>query len=128
MGDWSLSADGTEVAIPSHDEHDKYIRVVSLEDPTRAPRIVRLQNAAGIINGVIRSANDDGWYVALRRDNELYRTSPWLRLDLVFVSRNGKVSPLRDIPITTWAVPAPGGRRIAFLDGAITGNAVLLEQ
>jgi hypothetical protein len=128
MGDWSLSADGTEVAIPNHDINDRFIRVVPLDSPGKFGKIVHLKGGAGMISGVHYSADGNGWFVVLRHGDEFFRTSPWLKVDLVYVDRQGSITPLREIPITGWGVAAAGGKRIGFPDGTITGNAIIFER
>ena len=127
LGDWSLSAAGTEVAIPNHNLNERLIRTVPLDSPGTLGRVVRL-GGKGMIGGVHYAADDAGWFVSLRHEAEYFRSSPLLRSDLVYADRHGAVTVLRETPIPTWAAVAPGGLRIAFPDGTITGNAVLLER
>jgi eukaryotic-like serine/threonine-protein kinase len=127
MGDWSLSADGLEVAIPNHDVTDRLIRVVPLGSPGAFGHVVRLKGGAGMISSVHYSADGAGWLVVLRHGDEYFRTSPLLKVDLVYVDRQGSITPLREIPITSWAVAGARGQ-ITFPDGLMTGNAILLER
>jgi len=127
MGDWSLSADGLEVAIPNHDITDRFIRVVPLGSPGALGHVIRLKGGAGMISSVHYSADGAGWFVVLRHGDEFFRTSPLLKVDLVYVDRQGSITPLREIPITSWAVTASRGR-ITFPDGLVTGNAILIER
>lgn len=128
MGDWCISADGSEVAIPNHDLNDRFIRVVPLGAPGKLGIVVHLKGAKGMISGAHSSADSNGWFVVLRHDDELFRATPLRRVDLAYVDRHGVVTPLREISISSWGVPAAGGKRIAFPDGSMTGNAVLFER
>jgi Tol biopolymer transport system component len=128
MGDWSLSPDGSEVAMPNHDMAERLIRVVPLDSPGESGHTVRLASGAGTINGIHYSADGTGWFVVLREADDYFRSAPLLKVKLCFVDRKGVITNLRDVPITTWAVVSPGGKRIAFPDGVISGNVVLLRR
>ena len=80
-----------------------------------------------MIGGVKYAVGDDGWFVALRHEAEYFQNSPLLRVDLVYVNSQGEVAPIREIPFNAWAVVAPNGTRIAFPDGTLTGNAIMLD-
>jgi len=127
LGDWSLSTDGSEVAIPNHDVTERFLRVVPLGSPGAFGHVVRLKGGTGMIMGAHYSADGAGWFVALRHGDEYFRTSPLLKVDLVYVDRQGAITPLREIPIAGWAV-AGTGAQLTFPDGVITSNAILMER
>ena len=127
LGDWRVSAAGDEVAIPNHDPNDPRIRIISLNNGATPERLVRL-SVKGMISGVHFAGDDAGWFVSLRRDADYFRSSPLQRVALVYVDRKGVVTPVHETSTPTWAVPAPVGRKIAFPDGALTGNAILIER
>jgi hypothetical protein len=128
MGDWSISADGTEVAIPNHDIAERFIRVAPLGSPGSFGRVIRLKGGAGTISGVHYSADGAGWFVVLRQSDEFYQSSPLRKVNLVYVDRQGAITPIREIPMSSWGIAAPGGKRIAYVDGTLTGNAIVFER
>jgi eukaryotic-like serine/threonine-protein kinase len=118
LGDWDVSPDGTQVAIPNHDSREARIRVVSLEPKRNEPREreILLQGLTDI-SGLIWAADGGGWFVSLD-------TTVGNRL--LYVYLDGHFEPLGDIQ--GWAVPSPDGRRVAFLDRIIATNAWLIER
>jgi Tol biopolymer transport system component len=106
VGDWDLSPDGSQVAIPNHDSRDARIRLVALDQEgirigEKTVTIGGLTN----LNGVVWAADGGGWYVSTRM------ASGGL---LTFVDLQGRVSRLLETVSPTFAVPSPDGRRIAF--------------
>ncbi len=127
MGDWALSADGTQVAVPNHESIERLVKVVSLEGG--GIYTIRIDpRLPGIIGGVHTAGDGKGWLVSLRREIEFYRSVARLRVDIVYLNRDGSGVVLHESPITTWAVASPGGERVAFVDGTMTGNVVLWER
>ena len=118
LGDWDISPDGLEVAIPNHDSRDARIRVVSLEPKPNQPseREVVLPGVTDL-RGLVWAADGKGWFVSV--DTTVGRR-------LLYVSLDGQFHPLGDI--WGWAVPSPDGRRVAFLNTIIATNAWLIER
>jgi hypothetical protein len=118
LGDWDISPDGTQVAIPNHDSRDARIRIVSLERGTEASRESELV-LAGLtdLRGLVWAADGTGWFVSVD-------TTVGNRL--LYVWRDGRFRSLGDIQ--GWAVPSPDRRRVAFLDRIVATNAWLIER
>ena len=66
LGDWDISPDGLEVAIPNHDSRTARIRVVSLEPKPNQPREQEVL-LAGVtdLRGVVWAADGQGWFVSV---------------------------------------------------------------
>jgi hypothetical protein len=119
LGDWDVSPDGTQVAIPNHDPREARIRVVALQPagPNHTQeREVVLPGLANL-NGLVWAADGKGWFVSVT-------TTVGNRM--LYVYLNGRYRSLGDI--SGWAVPSPDGRRIAFLNRIVATNAWLIEQ
>lgn len=118
LGDWDVSPDGTQIAIPNHDSHEARIRVLALAEKSNEPkeREVVLKGLTDL-RGLVWAANGDAWFVSVD-------TSIGNRL--LYVHLDGRFQPLGDIQ--GWAVPSPDGRRIAFLDRIVATNAWLIER
>jgi hypothetical protein len=118
LGDWDISPDGLQVAIPNHDSREARIRVVSLEAKPNQPqeREVVLPGVTDL-RGLIWAADGQGWFVSVD-------TTVGNRL--LYVYLDGRFHSLGDIH--GWAVPSPDGRRVAFLNTIIATNAWLIER
>jgi hypothetical protein len=69
---------------------------------------------AGALSGISWSADGEGWYVAA--DTGVGNL-------LLFVDRHGQTRILRETPLSTWAVPSPDGKKLAFVDEIVDSNA-----
>jgi eukaryotic-like serine/threonine-protein kinase len=118
LGDWDISPDGRQVAIPNHDSREGRIRVVSLEPKGNEPseREVVLPGVTNL-RGLVWAADGRGWFVSVD-------TAVGNRL--LYVYLNGQFRSLGDIH--GWAVPSPDGRRVAFLNPITATNAWLIER
>jgi hypothetical protein len=118
LGDWDISPDGNQVAIPNHDPHEAHIRVVALEP---GPNDLRERKVvlAGLANlrGLVWAADGGGWFVSVD-------TTVGNRL--LYVYLDGRYRSLGDIQ--GWAVPSPDGKRVAFLDRTIATNVWVVER
>jgi Tol biopolymer transport system component len=118
LGDWDISPDGTQVAIPNHDSREARIRVVSLEPKPNQPR-EREVVLPGVtdLRGLIWAADGQGWFVSV---------DTTVGNQLLYVYLDGRFHLLGDIH--GWAVPSPDGRRVAFLNTIIATNVWLIER
>jgi hypothetical protein len=118
LGDWDISPDGTQVALPNHYSRNARIRVVSLERKLDRPREREL-TLPGLsdLKGVIWAADGSGWFVVSETD---------IGERMFFVLPDGRYHPLGDIQ--GWAVPSPDGRRVAFRNRTTASNAWLLDR
>ncbi|HEY6991198.1 MAG TPA: hypothetical protein VH369_22570 [Bryobacteraceae bacterium] len=117
LGDWDISPDGTEVAILTHDARAGRIRVVALEPNAQKSR-EREVILPGLsdLRGLVWAADGRHWFVSI--DTSIGN-------QLLYVDRDGGVRSLGDIQ--GWAVPSPDGRRVAFLNRAITSNVWMAQ-
>ena len=117
LGDWDVSPDGTEVAIPNHDARGGRIRVVALEPNDKEPREheVILPEVSGL-RGLVWAADGRHWFASI--DTSIGN-------QLLYVNREGGFHSLGDIQ--GWAVPSPDGRHMAFLNRTIASNVWLLQ-
>jgi Tol biopolymer transport system component len=118
LGDWDISPDGTQVAIPNHDPREARIRIVALEPGANGLR-GREVVLPGIANlrGLVWAADGSGWFVSV--DTTVGNRMLYVYLD-------GRYRSLGDIQ--GWAVPSPDGKRVAFLDRTTTTNAWLIDR
>jgi len=114
-GDWALSPDGTEIALPNHDPRTAVIRILSLDEPGKPEQQLSIAGLANL-SGLNWTADGTGWFAVVF-------TSVGQRL--VHVDRTGKVTPLLDS--VGYAIPSPDGRRVAMMIRLITTNAWTVE-
>jgi serine/threonine protein kinase len=114
VGDWDISPDGSQVAIPNHDARDAKIRLVPLD--ARAGTVEKTVTIKPLKNlsRVVWAADGRGWYVAVQDTN---------RGLLFYVDLEGRVlTKLMESIAATFAVPSPDGRHIAFMDWTVKAN------
>jgi len=115
LGDWALSADGAEAAMPNHDPRQARILLIGLDaspDDTPATRDLQVPGLGGLI-GLIADAKDDGWFASATSSRGV---------KLLHINRNGQFRVLRECPTSTWGLPSPDGRLLAFTDHAAYSN------
>jgi hypothetical protein len=118
LGDWDISPDGLQVAIPQHSSHDARIRVLSLE-PKQNEASEREIVLPGLTDlwGLVWAADGQGWFVSVKTT---------VGNQLLYVHSDGRFQSLGDI--NGWAVPSPDGHRVAFLNSITATNAWLIER
>ena len=114
LGDWTLSPDGSEVAIPNHDSRSAKIRILSWKGHPSEREL----DIPGLtdLSELRWAADGKGWFVTVE-------TSIGTRMD--YVQLDGRVFPLGDIQ--GWAVPSPNGRKVAYLNKISASNAWIIE-
>jgi serine/threonine protein kinase len=117
LGDWALSPDGTQVAIPIHSPDMAKIQIVTLR-PRNGLVSQREVDVPGLTNllGLHWSTSRDGWFAT-------FTTSLGSRC--VFVDPDGRFHPLGEMQ--GWALPSPDGKRVVFTDSNVAANAILVE-
>jgi Tol biopolymer transport system component len=117
VGDWDLSPDGMQAAIPDHDPRDARLRLVDLDAKGVGEKTVTL---AGLQNlsGVVWAADGKGWYASVITDYGGL---------LTYVDLQGRISNLVQSRMAPYAVPSADGRRIAFPEWSVSSNAWLLR-
>lgn len=119
LGDWDISPDGTQVALPIHYSHRARIRIVSLgrERDQLRERELTLPGLSDL-QGLTRAADGSGgWFVSSGTD---------IGAQMWFVFPDGRNHLLGDIQ--GWAVPSPDGRRVAFINRGTASNAWVLNR
>jgi len=118
LGDWDLSADGMQVAIPNHYSRDATIRLVSMEPKLNQPRERELRlSGLSDLKGVVAAADGSGWFVTSDTD---------IGVQMFFVFPDGRFHLLGDI--SGWAIPAPDRRHVAFVNRLTASNAWVLDR
>jgi len=115
LGDWALSADGAEAAMPNHDPGQARILLIGLDAPqghAQATSELQVPGLGGLL-GLVADAKGDGWFASAT-------SSRGVRL--LHIDRNGRFQLLRECPSSTWVVPSPNGQRLAFVDQAAFSN------
>jgi serine/threonine protein kinase len=118
VGDWSLSQDGSQVAIPNHDSRSARIRVLNLDAAPNKPKERELDLAPLTdLSEIIWAADGMGWFLTV--DTTIGKRILYLRPD-------GQSTPLGDIQ--GWVVPAPDGRKVAYLNRIVAANAWIIDR
>ena len=114
VGDWDISPDGSQVAIPNHDPRTATIRLIPLDASAgTAEKIVAIKTLKNL-SGVVWAADGRGWYVSVQDTN---------RGLLFYVDLQGRVlTNLMESMAATFAVPSPDGRHVAFMDWTVSAN------
>ena len=111
-GDWALSPDGAEIAIPSHRLTAAKIRLIRLNAPLNGPPESEIQVDRPVsIAGLNWTADGKGWFATLP-------TSGGSKL--AFIDRAGRVTLL--LEHANYAVPSPDGKHAAVAIIAVTSN------
>jgi hypothetical protein len=115
LGDWALSADGAEVAMPNHDPRQARVLLIGLDAPPGHPQATSELQVPGLgdLLGLRADAKGDGWFASATSSRGV---------KLLHIDRNGRFQLLRECPSATWIVPAPDGQRLAFVDQAAFSN------
>ena len=107
FGDWSLSPDGTTIAIPIYDPAAPGVRAVKLL-PRRPPVLTDIPiRDYGRIQEATWAADGKGLYI---------EASGPTSFKLLYVTLAGDVTVLRSTAGPTWGVPSRNGSALAFVD------------
>jgi DNA-binding winged helix-turn-helix (wHTH) protein/Tol biopolymer transport system component len=116
VGDWDLSPDGSEAAIPSHDKESPSILLVPLHGKG-ATRTLKVDQELQLW-GVHWAADGSGFFAEARSETE-HR--------LEFIDLAGNVHTLRATQGNTWGVPSPDGKKLAFVDSTTNANVFIWQ-
>jgi hypothetical protein len=110
FGDWDISPDGLQIAIPNHDSGSARIRVVNLAvDNNRSGEREIVLPGLTDLSGLVCAADGRGWFVT----NDGVTGKP-----LWYAYLDGR---LRELPsISGLPIPSPDGHHVAFRDRIIT--------
>jgi hypothetical protein len=118
LGEWSLSPDGSTVAVAKHDGLRPGIRLIDLRKAPAKIGEVPVEGMGALL-GAVWDMNARGFFVESRTESD-YR--------LLYVGRTGDAKTLRSSPAPIWAVPSHDGTRIAFPQVAFRSNVLLLDS
>ncbi|HEX3659983.1 MAG TPA: winged helix-turn-helix domain-containing protein [Acidobacteriaceae bacterium] len=120
LGDWSLSPDGSTVAMADHNPAHPGIQLVPLAPGVSAPeeqaftRITEIPLAGfGVVLQPTWLPDGKGFFV------ETHTAAGYA---LVYANRGGRANLLRQSPELIWAVPSRDGKKIAFPLHALDRN------
>jgi len=114
VGDWDISPNGSQVAIPNHDPRKASIKLVPLDARAGTSEKVVTIRMLKNLSGVVWAADGKGWYIAVGDAN---------RGVLYYVDLEGRVrTNLMESMTATYAVPSPDGRHVAFVDWTVSAN------
>ena len=106
FGDWSLSADGTTVAMPSH-ENPVGIRLIPLgRNSFSQLRGIAVEGVGRVVE-VIWAPDSKGFYVESQSSGEYL---------LSYVTLRGEPTLIRRSAAPIWGIPSRDGSRIAFAE------------
>ncbi len=118
VGDWSLSPDGNQVAIPNHDSRSARIRVLNLQAGPNEPKERELNlTTLTDLSELVWTSDGSGWFVTV--DTTIGKRIVYVRLD-------GRSDSLGEIQ--GWAVPSPDGRKVAYLNRIVAANAWVIDR
>jgi hypothetical protein len=101
--------------MPNHDPRQARVLSIGLDAPsghTQAISELPIPGLGGLI-GLVADAKGDGWFASATSSRGV---------KLLHIDRNGRFQLLRECPSSTWVVPSPDGRRLAFVDQAAFSN------
>ncbi len=116
--DWSVSPDGSAVALTSHDAGNPKIRIVPLNKNSALNERELMVNVHSKLSGISWSADGRGWFVA---------GDTGAGSSILYVNLQGVFHVLHETPLGTWAVPSPDGSKLAFVDQAVDSNVWLWQ-
>jgi Tol biopolymer transport system component/DNA-binding winged helix-turn-helix (wHTH) protein len=111
FGDWTITSDGSAVALPSHEKDVPEILVLPLGSSGYG-RTVKLK-AEGQLWGIHAGLEGQSWYGEIRLGG---------KHNLSLIDQDGNVSILHGSDYNTWAYPSPDGSQLAFVDYSINRN------
>jgi Tol biopolymer transport system component/DNA-binding winged helix-turn-helix (wHTH) protein len=119
VGDWSLSPDGTTVALPVQSQNRPAIRLVTLGSGAQSRTRDIEVHGEGTLQETTWAADSKGFYVEAK--------TPAVS-GLLYVDLSGKSKILRETKAPIWGVPSRDGKRIAFGDTSVNRNLWIAHQ
>jgi DNA-binding winged helix-turn-helix (wHTH) protein/Tol biopolymer transport system component len=116
LGDWSISPDGSTVAIANHDGLHPSIRFVSLTRASASLKEISVEGF-GTLLGPTWAADGRGLFIESKTD---------AGYNLLYVDLKGHARTLRESTTPIWAVPSHDGTKLAF--PAVTFRCNVLSQ
>ena len=117
VGDWTMSPDGSQVALPNHDPQSARLRVVYLNAGPKQPkeRELDLKPLTDLL-GLAWASDGNGWFVS---------AETVVGKRMMYVYPDGRSRSLGNIE--GWAVPSPDGRLVAYLNRIEAANAWMVD-
>jgi len=116
LGAWNMSPDGTQLALGSPDATHAQISIIDL--PSGAKQTIPA-DVSNPIGNVAWTADGTGWFLSTRTATGS---------DLYYIKPSGHATLLRQVSGGSWVVPAPDGRKVAFVDQRIDSNVWILSE
>jgi Tol biopolymer transport system component len=113
LGDWSVSPDGSTVAMAHHDPGNPAIQLIHLAPRRSTPPSTIPVLGFGEVREATWSTDAKGLFV------ETKTTSGY---NLVYVDLAGHTKLLRQSPIAIWAIPSRDGKKLAFPGLTVASN------
>jgi DNA-binding winged helix-turn-helix (wHTH) protein/WD40 repeat protein len=113
LGDWSVSPDGSTVAMANHDPENPGIQLTHLSPHRSIPTSTIPVPGFGEVLEPTWSSDAKGFFV------ETKTTSGY---DLLYVDLAGHAKLLRQSPIAIWGVPSRDGKKLAFPGVTVASN------
>lgn len=113
LGDWSVSPDGSTVAIANHDPGNPAIQLIHLSPHRSTPPSTIPVHGFGEVREATWSTGAKGLFV---------ETKTTRSYNLVYLDLAGHTKLLRQSPIAIWAVPSRDGKKLAFPGLTVSSN------
>jgi DNA-binding winged helix-turn-helix (wHTH) protein/Tol biopolymer transport system component len=114
IGDWSLSPDGSTVAMADHDPDHPAIELISLSPHGSSPISAIPVHGFGVVREPTWAADGKGFYV---------ETKTASTYALLYVDRAGRVTLLRQSPNSIWGISSRDGKKLTFPGRTLRSNA-----
>jgi WD40 repeat protein len=113
LGDWSVSPDGSIVAMANHDPENPGIELIHLSSHRSGPPSAIPLLGFGEVLEPTWSPDAKGFFVETKTTNGY---------DLLYVDLAGHATLLRQSPISIWGVPSRDGEKLAFPSVTVASN------
>lgn len=114
LGDWSVSPDGSALAIANHDPLHPSIRLISLT-PTKLKTGEIPVEGFGALLAARWDVDGRGFFVESRKE---------AAYNLVYVDREGRAGLLRQSATPIWGIPSHDGAKLAFPEVTFRSNVL----
>jgi len=112
LGDWSVSPDGSTVAMANHDAEKPGIQLIPLSPNRSLPSAIQV-SGFGEVREATWSPDAKGFFV---------ETKTTTGYNLAYVDLAGRVKLLRQSQIAIWAIPSRDGKKLAFPGLTVASN------
>jgi len=113
LGDWSVSPDGSTVAMANHDPENPGIQLIHLSAHGSTPLSTIPVPGFGEVREATWSPDAKGFFV---------ETKTTTGYNLLYVDQAGHAKLLRQSPIAIWVVPSRDGKKLAFPGLTVASN------